>query len=62
MARRLSGWRKLAGSSWGRPMDPQFAAAMRAYCADPAGFEPALRRGGEPSAGQPAPRKLEADA
>ncbi len=24
MARRVSGWRKLAGSTWGRPMDPQF--------------------------------------
>ena len=24
MARRVSGWRKLAGASWGRPMDPQF--------------------------------------
>jgi 2-oxoacid dehydrogenases acyltransferase (catalytic domain) len=24
MARRVSGWRKLAGSAWGRPMDPQF--------------------------------------
>jgi 2-oxoacid dehydrogenases acyltransferase (catalytic domain) len=24
MARRISGWRKLAGSAWGRPMDPQF--------------------------------------
>lgn len=23
-ARRVSGWRKLAGSTWGRPMDPQF--------------------------------------
>ena len=24
MARRVHGWRKLAGSTWGRPMDPQF--------------------------------------
>ena len=24
MARRVRGWRKLAGSTWGRPMDPQF--------------------------------------
>jgi hypothetical protein len=24
MARRVSGWRKLAGSAWSRPMDPQF--------------------------------------
>jgi 2-oxoacid dehydrogenases acyltransferase (catalytic domain) len=24
MARRVDGWRKLAGSTWGRPMDPQF--------------------------------------
>jgi hypothetical protein len=24
MARRVDGWRKLAGSAWGRPMDPQF--------------------------------------
>ena len=24
MARRVGGWRKLAGSAWGRPMDPQF--------------------------------------
>jgi hypothetical protein len=24
VSRRLHGWRKLAGSTWGRPMDPQF--------------------------------------
>lgn len=24
MAQRVRGWRKLAGSTWGRPMDPQF--------------------------------------
>ena len=24
MSRRIHGWRKLAGSAWGRPMDPQF--------------------------------------
>lgn len=24
MARHVHGWRKLAGSAWGRPMDPQF--------------------------------------
>lgn len=24
MAQRLRGWRKLAGSAWGRPLDPQF--------------------------------------
>jgi pyruvate dehydrogenase E2 component (dihydrolipoamide acetyltransferase) len=30
----------------------QFAAAVRAYCADPARFEPALRSGGEPSVDQ----------
>jgi pyruvate/2-oxoglutarate dehydrogenase complex dihydrolipoamide acyltransferase (E2) component len=24
VARRLRGWRKLAGSTWGRPLDPQF--------------------------------------
>src|ERR1019366_5941996 len=24
MARRVDGWRKLAGSAWGPPMDPQF--------------------------------------
>jgi 2-oxoacid dehydrogenases acyltransferase (catalytic domain) len=24
VARRVHGWRKLAGSTWGRPMDPQF--------------------------------------
>ncbi len=24
MAQRVHGWRKLAGSTWGRPMDPQF--------------------------------------
>jgi hypothetical protein len=24
MGRRVHGWRKLAGSSWGRPLDPQF--------------------------------------
>ena len=24
MSRRVHGWRKLAGSTWGRPMDPQF--------------------------------------
>ena len=24
MAQRVRGWRKLAGASWGRPMDPQF--------------------------------------
>jgi pyruvate dehydrogenase E2 component (dihydrolipoamide acetyltransferase) len=24
MARRVQGWRKLAGAAWGRPSDPQF--------------------------------------
>ena len=24
MARRVRGWRKLAGATWGRPSDPQF--------------------------------------
>ncbi len=28
MARRLSGWRKLAASAWSRPMDPQFFGDM----------------------------------
>jgi 2-oxoacid dehydrogenases acyltransferase (catalytic domain) len=41
MAQRLRGWRKLAGSAWGRPNDPQFygdleldAAALQSYLAD----------------------------
>ena len=41
MAQRLRGWRKLAGSAWGRPDDPQFygdleldAAALQSYLAD----------------------------
>jgi hypothetical protein len=28
MGRRVHGWRKLAGSAWGRPMDPQFYGDM----------------------------------
>jgi pyruvate dehydrogenase E2 component (dihydrolipoamide acetyltransferase) len=38
MARRVHGWRKLAGSTWGRPADPQFygdlevdAGALESY-------------------------------
>jgi pyruvate dehydrogenase E2 component (dihydrolipoamide acetyltransferase) len=38
VAKRVQGWRKLAGSTWGRPLDPQFfgdlevdAGAMLAY-------------------------------
>ena len=41
MAQRVRGWRKLAGASWGRPMDPQFfgdleldAGPLLAYQAD----------------------------
>ncbi len=41
MARRVRGWRKLAGSTWGRPMDPQFfgdleldAGPLLSYIAD----------------------------
>src|SRR5262245_38640404 len=48
MARRLSGWRKLAASAWNRPMDPQFfgdldvdAEPLLAY------LEDARRSGGE---------------
>ena len=40
-ARRVQGWRKLAGATWGRPMDPQFygdleldAGAMLGYIED----------------------------
>ncbi len=41
MSRRVRGWRKLAGSTWGRPMDPQFfgdldldASELLRYIAD----------------------------
>lgn len=41
MAQRVGGWRKLAGASWGRPMDPQFfgdleldAGPLLSYLAD----------------------------
>ena len=41
MARRVKGWRKLAGSMWGAPSDPQFygelevdAAALMSYLAE----------------------------
>jgi 2-oxoacid dehydrogenases acyltransferase (catalytic domain) len=48
MARRLTGWRKLAASAWSRPMDPQFfgdmdvdAGSLLAY------IEDTRRTGGE---------------
>jgi pyruvate/2-oxoglutarate dehydrogenase complex dihydrolipoamide acyltransferase (E2) component len=48
MARRLSGWRKLAASTWSRPMDPQFFGDMNVD-AEPllAYIEDARRTGGE---------------
>ena len=48
MAKRVRGWRKLAGAAWGRPLDPQFfgdlnldAGAMLAF------IDEARRRTGE---------------
>jgi hypothetical protein len=53
---RVSGWRKLAGSTWGRPNDPQFygepagqvvirprltlTASLLEYCSHPGELEP----------------------
>lgn len=48
MARRLSGWRKLAASAWSRPMDPQFFGDMHVD-AEPllSYIDDARRSGGE---------------
>lgn len=48
MSRRLSGWRKLAASTWSRPMDPQFFGDMDVD-AEPllTYIEDARRAGGE---------------
>ncbi len=44
MARRVAGWRKLAGSAWGPPMDPQFFGDLELDAGELLGYLDEVRR------------------
>lgn len=44
MAVRIHGWRKLAGSSWGAPRDPQFTGDLEVDAADLLAYAETLRK------------------
>lgn len=44
MPQRLHGWRKLAGSTWGRPMDPQFFGDLELDASGLLGYIDDVRR------------------
>ena len=45
MARRVDGWRKLAGSAWGPPMDPQFYGDLELDAGELLSYIEEVRRG-----------------
>lgn len=44
MAKRVRGWRKLAGSAWGRPLDPQFFGDLEVDAGAMLGYIDEVRR------------------